>query len=99
MECGVDVEDGDVMPDTPGPPAQWGSILLETLFVGLVPCGLGWARDVSQDTTNTVSVVLAEDLEEDNVPWLESLDLALELTGQPESSLTDVYSKGTWYKL
>ena len=48
-----------------------------TLFVGLVPCGLGWTQDVSQDTTNTVSVVLAEDLEEDNVPWLESLDLTL----------------------
>ena len=39
-----------------------------TLFVSLVPCGLGWTQDVSQDTTNTVSVVLAEDLEEDNVP-------------------------------
>ena len=39
-----------------------------TLFIGLVPCGLGWTQDVSQDTINTVSVVLAEDLEEDNVP-------------------------------
>ena len=50
-----------------------------TLSVGLAPCGLGWNQDVPQDTTNTVSVVFSEDLEEDNVSLnVEPLINALE---------------------
>ena len=50
-----------------------------TLSVGLAPCGLGRNQDAPQDTTNTVSVVFSEDLEEDDVPLnVEPLINALE---------------------
>ena len=94
MESGVDVEDGDVMLDTPGPPAQWGSILLWRYSLVWCPVVLAGPRTCCRTLSTPCPWSSLRTWRRTMFPWRGTLDLALELTGQPESSLTDVYSKG-----